>query len=132
VLGPDHPDVATSLNNLAALYRAQGHYEEAAPLYQRALAIRERVLGPDHPDVATSLNNLAFLYQAQGRYAEAEPLYQRALAICEEVLGPAHPRVATVRENYAALREAMQSDAQPSMTLLQRIRAWWSAKRDTR
>jgi tetratricopeptide (TPR) repeat protein len=31
-LGPDHPDVATSLNNLASLYRAQGNYDAAEPL----------------------------------------------------------------------------------------------------
>jgi hypothetical protein len=28
-LGPDHPDTALSLNNLAELYRNQGRYEEA-------------------------------------------------------------------------------------------------------
>ncbi len=81
MLGPEHPDVAYSLNNLAELYRAQGAYAEGEPLYQRALVIRENVLGPEHPDVATSLNNLAELYRAKGAYAEAEPLYQRALAI---------------------------------------------------
>ena len=48
-LGPDHPDVATSLNNLAELYRAQGAYARAEPLYERALAIWEKALGPDHP-----------------------------------------------------------------------------------
>ena len=62
--GPDHPTMATLLNNLAELYRAQGRYEAAEPLYKRALAIREKALGPDHPAVATSLNNLAGLYQA--------------------------------------------------------------------
>ena len=51
-LGPDHPNVATSLNNLAELYRNQGKYAEAEPLYKRSLAIREKALGPDHPDVA--------------------------------------------------------------------------------
>ena len=79
VLGPDHPDVATSLNNLAGLYHTQGQYADAAPLYRRALAIYEKVLGPEHPDVATSLNNLAELYRSQGQYAQAAPLYQRAL-----------------------------------------------------
>ena len=34
--------VATSLNNLAALYQAPGRYAEAEPLYQRSLAIREK------------------------------------------------------------------------------------------
>ena len=37
--GPDHPDVAASLNNLALLYRAQGQYAQAEPLYKRSLAI---------------------------------------------------------------------------------------------
>jgi tetratricopeptide (TPR) repeat protein len=106
VLGPEHPDVATSLNNLASLYRAQGRYAEAEPPLTRALAIREKVLGPEHPDVATSLNNLAGLYATQGRYAEAEPRYQQALAIQEKALGPDHPQVATYLGSYAALLRA--------------------------
>ena len=53
-LGRDHPDVATSLNNLADLYQAMGRYAEAEPLYRRSLAIREKQLGRDHPDVATA------------------------------------------------------------------------------
>jgi tetratricopeptide (TPR) repeat protein len=75
-LGPDHPEVAESLNNLAELYGAQGRYADAEPLYKRALAIREKALGPDHPEVAESLNDLAELYRAQGRYADAMPLVQ--------------------------------------------------------
>src|SRR5882672_412850 len=35
VLGPRHPDVATSLNNLATLYHTMGSYEKAEPLLQR-------------------------------------------------------------------------------------------------
>ncbi len=84
---PDHLDVATSLNNLAEVYRTQGKYAEAEPLYKRALAIREKPLGPNHPSVATSLNSLALLYDAQGKYAAAEPLYKRALAIQERPWG---------------------------------------------
>ena len=75
----DDPMVANALNEVALLYKAQGQYAQAEPLYKRALAIREKALGPDHPDVAQSLNNLADLYSAQGRHADAEPLYKRAL-----------------------------------------------------
>ena len=59
--GPDSPETATSLNNLAVLYDNQGKYDLAEPLYKRALAIREKALGPDHPGTARSLNNLAEL-----------------------------------------------------------------------
>jgi Tfp pilus assembly protein PilF len=41
-LGPDHPDTAASLNNLALLLRDQGDLVGARPLYERALAINEK------------------------------------------------------------------------------------------
>ena len=77
-VGPDHPDVATSLNNLAELYRTQGDYAKAEPLYKRSLAIQEKVLGPDHPNVAVSLENMAVLYRATKRDKEALALEKRA------------------------------------------------------
>ncbi|HUF45057.1 MAG TPA: tetratricopeptide repeat protein [Aestuariivirgaceae bacterium] len=54
---------AVALNNLAIIYTAQGRFGKAEPLYQRALAIREKRHGPEHPDVAKTLNELAALYQ---------------------------------------------------------------------
>ena len=44
----------------------QGKLDEAEPLYQRSLAIREKTWGPDHPDVAKSLNNIALLLKVRG------------------------------------------------------------------
>jgi tetratricopeptide (TPR) repeat protein len=111
-LGPDHPDVATSLNNLALNYRRQGKNAEAAPLYQRSLAIREKALGPHHPDVALSLKNLAALYHSQGKYAEAEPLLQSSLAISEKALGPDHPDVAGSLNNLAELYRSQERCAE--------------------
>jgi tetratricopeptide (TPR) repeat protein len=43
--GPEHPAVATDLNNLAEFYDTQDQYAKAEPLYQRALAIREKPAG---------------------------------------------------------------------------------------
>jgi CHAT domain-containing protein len=91
------------LNNLAGLYRSQGRYSEAEPLYRQALDMRKRLLGNEHPDVATSLDNLAFLYWTQGRYSEAEPLYRQALDMNKRLLGNEHPDVATSLNNLAGL-----------------------------
>jgi CHAT domain-containing protein/Tfp pilus assembly protein PilF len=123
-LGPEHPNVAQSLNNIAANYGAQGRYGEAEPLYKRSLAIKEKALGPNHPDVAQSLNNLALNYNAQGRYAEAEPLLKRSLAIYEKALGPEHPNVATSLNNIALNYNAQgrYAEAEP---LLKRSLAIW-------
>ena len=43
----------------------QGKYDDAEPLFKRALAIREETFGPRHPDVASSLNNLARVLNLQ-------------------------------------------------------------------
>ncbi|EDX74339.1 tetratricopeptide repeat domain protein [Coleofasciculus chthonoplastes PCC 7420] len=58
LLGDDHPDVASSLNNLAYLYSSQGRYGEAEPLYQQALELCKRLLGDDHPNTITVRENL--------------------------------------------------------------------------
>jgi CHAT domain-containing protein/Tfp pilus assembly protein PilF len=92
--GTDSTAYATSIYNLARLYRHQGRYAESLPLYQRALDIREKAFGPDHPAVAQSLAELALLYEDQGRYADAEPFDIRALTIDEKTQGPDHPDVA--------------------------------------
>ncbi len=104
-LGPEHPDVALSLNNLAALYDDQGQYEKAEPLFNaHSPSMRLKPSGRNnHPAVATSLNNLASHYGDQGQYEKAEPLYQRSLAIREKALGPDHPDVAISLNNLAML-----------------------------
>ena len=115
LFGPDHADVADSLNQLALLYQAQGRYAETEPLYKRALAVGEKALGPEHADVGARLNNLGVLYRSQRRYAEAEPLYQRALAIFEKALGPEHANVGTGLNNLAGLYEAQDRYAEAEL-----------------
>jgi CHAT domain-containing protein/Tfp pilus assembly protein PilF len=78
-------------------------YDEALPLVERALEIREKILGRDHLDVAEALHGLAVLYLIKDEYAKAEPLYQRALAVYEKALGPEHPSLARSLNNLAVL-----------------------------
>jgi hypothetical protein len=44
-----HPEVATTLNNLAGALRDFGKPDQAQPLFERALRIDEATYGPDHP-----------------------------------------------------------------------------------
>jgi len=125
--GPEHPGLARSLNNLAALYKEQGKYAEAEPLHQRALRMWEKALGPEHPDVALSLSNLAVLYYSQGRYAEAEPLFQRALRIREKALGPEHPDVAASLNNLAELYDDQGKYAEAEPLFQRALRIWEKA-----
>ncbi|HEU0184905.1 MAG TPA: CHAT domain-containing protein [Blastocatellia bacterium] len=94
---------ARKLSEDFAKLHGAGKYDEAAPLIERALGIREKILGPDHRDVADTLMSLAAVYFNRGVYAQSEPLYQRALAIYEKALGPEHPSVARSLNNLAIL-----------------------------
>ena len=55
-LGPQHPHVLSSYNNLAAVLSDQGDLKQAKEYHERGLAIRQQTLGPQHPDVAQSYN----------------------------------------------------------------------------
>ena len=73
------------------------------PLFERALAIREKTLGPEHPDTAESLINLGSLLHDKGEFAGARPLFERALAINEKALGPEHLHTALSLSSLANL-----------------------------
>jgi tetratricopeptide (TPR) repeat protein len=113
--GPEHSEVALSLNNLANLLKARNRFEEAEPLMRRALMIWERSLGLEHPRVATALNNLSLLLKDTNRLAEAELLMRRALAIDEQSVGLEHPNVAVRLHNLSLLLKATNrlTEAEP-------------------
>jgi CHAT domain-containing protein/tetratricopeptide (TPR) repeat protein len=102
-LGETHPDYATSLNNMAELYRLKGDYVLAERLLRQALEVERAALGEAHPDYAASLNNLALLHQSTGDYASAGSLYRQALAVRRAALGESHPDYAASLNNLAEL-----------------------------
>jgi len=57
-LGSQHPDLASTLNNLAFVCERTNNIAEAERCYRRAHAIAVASLGPRHPFVATSIKNL--------------------------------------------------------------------------
>jgi len=105
--GPAHPQVATSLTSVAALLRAQGDYNAARSLFERALAICEKALGPEHLDTAQCLNNLAVVLLDLGDYTAARPLLERALALDEKILGLDHPQTAVNLSNLATVLQEL-------------------------
>ena len=119
--GETHPDYATSLNNLAALYESMGQYAKAEPLYMEAMGIRKKAWGETHPDYLTSLNNLALLYFRMGQYAKAEPLYMEAMGIRKKSLGETHPDYATSLNNLAVLYERLNQYKKAELLYIQVI-----------
>jgi hypothetical protein len=92
-LGPLHPDLANTLNNLGVVCEMNDSPVDAEHCFRRAFAIATAVLKPDHPFVATSRQNLRDFCEARGKRVEqdVQPLmwrrFIRPLAIGG--LGPA-------------------------------------------
>ncbi len=103
LLGNEHPDTLTSMNNLALTLARQGEHAEARMLHEQTLAIRRRVLGEEHPATLTSMGNLASALCSQGDYAGARMLHEPTLAISLRVLGEEHPDTLTCMNNHAAI-----------------------------
>jgi len=79
--GSVHADVATSLNNLAALYGSQGKYYDAKELYKQAIAMRTTIFGLDHQTVAATYNNYGGLMYAIKEFDTARDLFESSLKI---------------------------------------------------
>jgi len=111
LLGADHDETVTTMNNLAVLRSEQGRLADAEHLAREILALRLAKLGPDHPETATAKNNLAQVLSDQRRFAEAEALLREALATATRVSGAEHPDTLMVQANLVgALRQAGRYD----------------------
>ncbi len=65
-LGPLHPELANTLNNLAIVAERTGRQADAEKFYRRAAAITAVSLPPEHPMVAASRENLEDFCHAAG------------------------------------------------------------------
>lgn len=81
LLGPEHPDLAQTLNNLGVLRHTQGRYAEAEAFYLWALEICEAQRHSQDQDVVNLMQNYAAFLQEVGRHCEADAFrVQAALA----------------------------------------------------
>ena len=112
-LGPNHPAVAATLNNLAVLLASRGRYQDAEPLHQRALAIAERSLGPNHLDTAAMLTSLAITYDRQSKNSDAEALYARAVSIARDARVPRNLLINASSLGYSLARRGRLREALP-------------------
>ncbi|KAK0316452.1 hypothetical protein LTR01_000200 [Friedmanniomyces endolithicus] len=101
ILGKEHPNTLSSLNNLANVLQRQGKYEAEETMFRRVLETSERVLEKEHPNTLSSFNNLANVLQRQGKYEAAETIYRRVLEARERVLEKEHPNTLTSVNNLA-------------------------------
>jgi tetratricopeptide (TPR) repeat protein len=103
VLGDEHHDTLSSMNNLAVLYQDESKLAKAEALFVKALEVRRRVLGNEARDTIMVMTNLGSVYQFQGRLTEAESLYAEALQAGRRVLGEDDSVMLSLMNNLALL-----------------------------
>jgi serine/threonine-protein kinase len=102
----EHPDLASSLHNLAEVRHARGELDAAEQLYRQSLEMRRNLFGDEHTEVATSITNLAILFRDKADHQAAEPLLRQALDMRRKLLGQEHPEVAkSINELALLLKE---------------------------
>jgi CHAT domain-containing protein len=108
-LNPDDLDTAASRTNLGKLYLRWGRTDEAGPLLEKALAVRERDSGPQHIDTAYTLKSLAEFKFRTGGADLAKPFATRALEIFTTKLGANDPNAEDMRNIGGVIADKMVS-----------------------
>jgi tetratricopeptide (TPR) repeat protein len=117
-------DNLTELNQRTSSLFAEGKYQEAIPIAERALDVAKRARGSEDLETADALNNLGRLYKKVGDYAKAEPLYEQALRIRQKVLGPEHLSTATSLNNLGLLYNDLREYAKAEPLLKEALRVY--------
>ena len=103
VFGQVSPKTLTSMNNLAAVYNAQGEHKKVTALFVEIVALNQEMLGDKHLTTLVSEKNLAAMYQSQGVYDKAERLYKKVFDVRKELLGERHPDLLASMNDLAFL-----------------------------
>jgi tetratricopeptide (TPR) repeat protein len=85
---PDSDAYATDLMNLALLLQTAGRLQEAAPYFEKAVAIDLAALDPADAELETMLSNVASFYVARGDQACAREMFMRMMDNIRENVQP--------------------------------------------
>ncbi len=118
VYGPDHPDYAFSLYNLARTLTRAGQFKEGLPLFQRCIEVREKSLGSEHYLVGYAMHSYAVATAQSGDLAGSIPRFERAAAILDAALGPTHSMLQDALEGLAIVR-TMTGQVGPALDALE-------------
>jgi tetratricopeptide (TPR) repeat protein len=103
---PKEEIAAEAVDEMGNWLCGERRYEEAAPLFEKGLAIRRNLYGENSLELVVSLENLARCKRLMRRYDDAEPLLVEALEIRERRLGPEHRSTAISLRHLGDLKRA--------------------------
>ena len=110
-LGPEHPEIAATLDRLSGVLQRKLRYEDALAIAERALELRRRVQGEGHPLTADAWSRVAIQHDRLHHTGAALEAARHAHSIYEASLGPEHPQTLEALHRVAIeLRLAQRLD----------------------
>ena len=103
----DHPNKASSYNNIGTVYRAVGDLTSSLEYHRKALDMRGRLYPDDHQDKAASCNNIGFVYRAMGDLTNSLEYHRKALDMRERLYPDDHPDKASSYNNIGSVYRAI-------------------------
>ena len=102
ILGEEHLDTISAMNNLANTLGDQGQLDEAAKMKKEVLEKIRRILSEEHPDTISAINNLANTLGDQGQLDKAAKMKKEVLEKMRRILGEEHPDTISAINNLAS------------------------------
>jgi Tetratricopeptide repeat len=107
VLGKEHPDTLTRMNNLASVLSDQRQYEKAAEIQVVVVVGFLRIFGSEHPNSRRCMNTLLTIWEFQG--IEENAVEEALLQLFERAVNRTiqlHPELEGTSSNNMADIEA--------------------------
>jgi eukaryotic-like serine/threonine-protein kinase len=101
--GPNAEAVGRSLVWVATGYNQFRRFEDAIPLYRRALEIFAPALDARHPAILTATESLAATYAALRRFDSASVIFEEVLPLQREVYGPENAQTVQTIANLGSM-----------------------------
>jgi tetratricopeptide (TPR) repeat protein len=105
VHGRNHPEVATTLNNMGRIHVQRDEFEEALKYYEEALEIRRARLGLDSLDYAATAFNAGQSFHQRNKLDRALELYREFLRVARSKFSGNHRDVAVVLSGIAQIHQ---------------------------
>lgn len=115
--GKEDLRLAESLEELGGFYEGRREFDEAEPLFKKALEIKRGILPSNDLNLTEPLARLTMLYQNAGEYSKAEPYMLKKLDIEERAFGPESINFAQGLNFLADLYRAEGKHAEAETTL---------------
>lgn len=106
--GDLHPNVLTSMGNLAACYLGVERLDDAAAIMGDLETRAEKVFGPDHSNTLSFMHNHGILLARQRKFEEARDVLEECVARREAAIGPDHHNTIGSKMDLASMYRELE------------------------